>query len=418
MSNSPDIKFILNGDELFENLWERIDNSKCCCWILTYHIVDDFIGNETLLKLIAAAQRGVSVILYSDYLNFRANSQLIEELEQAGGHVRSLNPMNIWMRLVMGLSIFSRDIFERYHQKLFLIDNCVIIGSANLDCAYAGPKHGSSRFYDMNLLLESQCIAEAQNIFSNIAERYDWEIELPYIPEQTDQHMELLVSEPHYLRFDIQERIIQMINRAKSHIVLAHGYYFNIQKITNALKKAVKRGVKVVLLTSESRDQPAYKYFSNSWLTGHLRDFGIKVYEYPGRVLHMKAYIVDDEFIVGSFNNDKWSWGLNNELNLYVKNQKMTEKLFRLIESVKSESKVVTTVPVPFLQMCLTRIWEVFLLLSEITMDRRKYHKLHSVEAFYPDTTQSLSIRYLRHINKLNSESRIAFNSFLIDSYI
>lgn len=87
-------KIIEDGDEFFEELWRMIDNSEKCCWILTYHMVDDSIANTTLTKLIQAAKRGVSVVLFVDNLNFWLNPQLAQELMENGGIVKSLNPLN------------------------------------------------------------------------------------------------------------------------------------------------------------------------------------------------------------------------------------------------------------------------------------------------------------------------------------
>jgi phosphatidylserine/phosphatidylglycerophosphate/cardiolipin synthase-like enzyme len=54
-------------------------------------------------------------------------------------------------------------------------------------------------------------------------------------------------------------------------------------------------------------------------MTEHLIYRGLKVYEVHNKFLHMKLYIFDDEsYILGSFNNDRISWNINNELNLAV----------------------------------------------------------------------------------------------------
>jgi phosphatidylserine/phosphatidylglycerophosphate/cardiolipin synthase-like enzyme len=64
------MEIIQDGDQFFETLWNQIDGAEKCVWILTYHMVDNFIPNETLRRCIAAADRGVSVVLYVDYLNY------------------------------------------------------------------------------------------------------------------------------------------------------------------------------------------------------------------------------------------------------------------------------------------------------------------------------------------------------------
>ena len=51
----------------------------------------------------------------------------------------------------------------------------------------------------------------------------------------------------------------------------------------------------------------------------NLIDHGCKVYEVSENYLHTKAYQVDNKhYSIGSFNNDRWSWKLNNEVNMNV----------------------------------------------------------------------------------------------------
>ena len=82
-----------------------------------------------------------------------------------------------------------------------------------------------------------------------------------------------------------------------------------------------RRGVKVEIITARMRDQPAYKILLNSDLFAKLRSKGAIIYEEPFKFLHMKAVEVDDGEImtIGSFNQDHFSFYVNNEANLYLK---------------------------------------------------------------------------------------------------
>lgn len=411
------MEFIEDGDEFFEQLWDYIDNSHTCCWILSYHMVDNFIANETLRRLIAAADRGVSVVLYVDYLNYWLNPSLARELKSKGGVIKSLNPMNPFDRLQMGLAVFSRDVFERYHQKLTLIDSTVIIGSANLDCDYAGPKHGNSKFYDLNVVLKRQCVREAQEVFQNIADRYGWELKLPLLPEDPGSNFEIIVSEPQYLRWDIQEKVLQMLESAQRRIVILQGYYFVVPKLMDAIQRAVQRGVEVEMITSKDRDQPAYKHLSNPRLTASMRDLGVKVYEYPRSLLHMKAYVADDSFTLGSFNHDKWSWCLNNELNLLVNDPYQTSRFLARLEGVKRQSVLVKAEPLSWKRWTLYEFWSWFLVNGEHLMNRRPWLKLHFPEAYISRPGESLENKFSRKIEEFRRRAAKSFSFLIMDSF-
>mmetsp|Transcript_4213 Transcript_4213/g.8442 ORF Transcript_4213/g.8442 Transcript_4213/m.8442 type:complete len:414 (+) Transcript_4213:136-1377(+) len=413
------MEFIEDGDEFFEQLWDYIDNSQTCCWILTYHMVDNFIANETLRRLIAAADRGVSVVLYVDYLNYWLNPSLASELIAKGAIIKSLNPMNPYDRFQARLAIFGRDAFERYHQKLTLIDSTVIVGSANLDCDYAGPKHGNSKFYDLNVVLKRKCVREAQEVFKNIADRYGWELKVPLLPEDSSSFYEIIVSEPQYLRWDIQEKILQMLDSAQHRIVILQGYYFVIPKIMEAIERAVKRGVEVEMITSKDRDQPAYKNLSNPRLTKSMSDLGVKVYEYPRQLLHMKAYIADNSFTVGSFNNDKWSWCLNNELNILNTNPEETQRFLERLEAVKKQSSIVLPPePLGWKKSMLYEFWSWFLINSEHLMNRRPWLKLHFPEAYISRPQEQLRDKFRRKIDEFRRKTALDFGFLLFDAIL
>jgi cardiolipin synthase len=102
------------------------------------------------------------------------------------------------------------------------------------------------------------------------------------------------------------------------------------------LNDALTRGVKVELITSAKRDQPVYRYVKNYLLLRNLFHENIKMYEYPETLLHMKGYLIDGKkYSIGSFNNDRWSWKLNNELNIIGEDQSEADGFKRLLDHCK-----------------------------------------------------------------------------------
>ena len=92
-----------------------------------------------------------------------------------------------------------------------------------------------------------------------------------------------------------------------------------MKKFENAVIDALNRGVMVDLYTSAKRDQPVYRYMKNQSLMKNLINNGCKVYEIHEKLLHMKAYEIDNKhYSIGSFNNDRWSWKINNEANINI----------------------------------------------------------------------------------------------------
>ena len=64
-----------------------------------------------------------------------------------------------------------------------------------------------------------------------------------------------------------------------------------------------------------------YESLRNREMFKDLINKGMEVYEYPFQFLHMKAYLFDGNVsLIGSMNQDRWSWKFNNEVNIQVDN--------------------------------------------------------------------------------------------------
>ena len=112
-----------------------------------------------------------------------------------------------------------------------------------------------------------------------------------------------------------------MIKSAQKRIRIIQPYVQNIDELEDQLVSAIKdRGVEVDIVTARNRDQPCYKGFLNSYLFANLHKNGAQVHEEPFKYLHMKAIEVDNGRLMtlGSFNQDHWSFYVNNEANLFL----------------------------------------------------------------------------------------------------
>lgn len=396
-----DTEFVYSGDEYFEKLWNMIDNSKTCCWIITYHMKKSFIADETLRRLTKAAERGVNVVLYVDWLNYYLDNDLVLKLQKAGGKVEWLNSMNLIFRSMSDIAIFTKGIFKRHHEKISLIDNTVIIGSANFDIEYGESKYGNNRFFDLNLFVKNRCINSSQDFFFDVAQTYGFKLTRQNIPEYEDEELSIVVSEPVVFRHDIQELLLQKINQAQKRIIIAQGYYFHIKKVHKALKRAAERGVHIELITTKERDQPVYKDLVNSKLAKRFLEIGGKVSEMTNKIFHTKMYIIDDHLILGSFNNDKWSWSMNSEVVFSCSNKELTQQGFEIIEKLKNETQEVKLSFSKIVKGWLARFWRGFLRTSEYVMNGKKNYKYFILNSYIDDPTNPIEERHALRMSRV-----------------
>lgn len=87
--------------------------------------------------------------------------------------------------------------------------------------------------------------------------------------------------------------------------------------------------MQVEIVTARIRDQPVYRTFLNADLFRRMNDEcpNLKIWEEPYKFLHMKGIVIDDGkyLTLGSLNQDTWSFYCNNEANVLLVNEKVTD---------------------------------------------------------------------------------------------
>ena len=161
--NSEKIKLIYNSDEYWKKVWNKIDKSTNEIFIITYDMNNSLLANLTLHKLINAAERGVKIFLIVEEINFFMKKNLISKLKEKGGII--LKP-NDFKNNLKKLNFFK--IFNRFHNKIKLIDNDLFIGSLNCNDDYAN-YYGKNKFVDLNFYVKNTiCKNKIVNFFKNV----------------------------------------------------------------------------------------------------------------------------------------------------------------------------------------------------------------------------------------------------------
>lgn len=84
------------------------------------------------------------------------------------------------------------------------------------------------------------------------------------------------------------------------------------------------RGLIPEIITTGKRDQPVFQEMKNEMLFERLLKKGIKLFETRERLLHSKVYMFDGRWVnMGSMNNDRWSWLINNECNVLIDDHRL-----------------------------------------------------------------------------------------------
>jgi cardiolipin synthase len=310
------VRLLKNGNEAFPAMFKAIDGARKCIALEMYVIADDETGREFRSHLIAAAERGIGVMVLVDSWGSWALPDLFwNGLRSAGGAVR-------WFRQFKhGLFMF------RNHRKLLLIDNhTAYIGGFNVADEYYRGVNGELPWRDNALEISGEEVAQLRSSFRRMWIRAELPIHrvirrlklislrrdrtVPNIRQDGVRFLESGLESPLQ---PVRKRYGTVIGNASTSIDLAMGYFYPPGSIMRALKRAVRRGVRVRLLFSRKSDVPMARWAARG-LYGRLLRAGIEVWEYLPTMLHAKLAVVDDTIIAGSANLDIRSGRINYEL--------------------------------------------------------------------------------------------------------
>jgi len=351
------------------------------------------IANLTLRKLIQAAERGVKVVLIIEHLNFYLKHSLYKELKKKGGIIIAPNPVTKILTNIMNSNTVKT--WNRYHQKVSLIDSDLFVGSINIAEEYSDIKYGTNKFVDLNIYVKNTICKNKvlrffreillentdqipQSNLGKIEQLFD-ELKIDSdINDVIEDRVEEFLEELPPKKSEVQDKIYDLLASSKDSILIIQSYYLNLKKIEDLIISAVKRGVKVQVVTGVIRDQTAYRHIYNSDLFANLLNNGVEVYEYMDNVLHVKAYYVDNKVLtLGSLNNDITSFSMNNEANYLVKRNSKNDDMFEdfefLVKELKKNSKRVNLYDYKnFFRLSQSYFWYGFLNLMEKTGAGRK----------------------------------------------
>lgn len=337
VSHATGVRVLSDGDEAFEAWWSAIDGAADSVALATYIFEPDRVGDATLAALVRAARRGCRVLLVVDsYGSHRLDDARLAPLLAAGARVVRFNPM---VRFGAPLSRLVRN-----HRKILALDGrLAFVGGMNVAEEYAGRRHGTGYFRDVQLELVGPCARVLERLVESVVGEPDAALPPP-VPPPPGASL-VLVHESHSrrrARQRIQRALRMTLARALEHVYLTSPYFVPPGRLVRALIHARRRGIDVRVLTAGRSDVPLVRLASQH-LHGRLLRHGVRIFELESRTLHAKTVTVDGIYAtVGSFNLDYWSDRRNLEVTVGVLDQAATAELERQFELDLAGAREVT----------------------------------------------------------------------------
>ena len=308
-------ELLVNGPKSFAKRKQLLEVAQQRIYISSWAIYDDETGKELVNVLKEKHSQGVDIRIMVDgfYSTIKVFRLQIEELERSGIQViRWSHPSYP---------------YHGMHRKLFIVDDVhLIAGGMNYGNEYShhpaltDPQH---RWWDLDFYVKGELAVQALELYVHrwnaqvITQRNSMlttisdsivsnaQRRIKDQPNDRPATMHIVDHAPAGQRFDpIYETVIKSIYAASENIKINMSYFIITPPLKTALILALKRGVKVTILTN-SAESIDTKILANPILESlpELIREGAQVYLKKGAGIHTKAMMVDDRWgWIGSYN--------------------------------------------------------------------------------------------------------------------
>lgn len=313
------LTLLRNGAEYFPRLLAAIHAAQHSIYIETYIFARDEVGELLKEALKSAAAREVSVQVMLD--GFGAASFPAAWLEE----MRMLGVNVLWFRPEVARFRMFRQRLRRLHRKLALIDEHIaFVGGVNIIDDV--PEHLETPRLDYAVEVQGPVVAQIGHSMRKLWQLVAWtnfrksgsRVGLFARQRSAQKDVVFLIRDNLRHRRDIEHAYLRAISQAQHEIIIANAYFLPGLRFRRVLLKAVRRGVKVVLLL-QGRVEYRLQHYATLALYDELLQAGVEIHEYTRSFLHAKVAVVDGKWAtVGSSNIDPFSLWLAREANLVV----------------------------------------------------------------------------------------------------
>ncbi|MEY4631655.1 MAG: hypothetical protein RIQ81_1775 [Pseudomonadota bacterium] len=347
------IEFLENSTSVYAAFEEAIVNAKHYILVQFYQIVPDAVGRHFYALLAEKARHGVAVyVLYDAMGSYRISKEHLKQARAAGINVSSF----------MGFHPLKRrlQINWRNHRKLLIADGEVaFVGGLNLGEMYLeGHDADNPTWRDVHFRLRGKIARHLERTFREdwhfaTGEAPDLEKSATVVSAQTANPDELakgafsvlclaLPSGPADSRTAFHTTLLGVLYEAKRRIWFSTAYFVPDKTVLQALRQAVARGVDVRLVMPARSNHPITDFCTTSYYQ-ELLEIGLVIHHFQPGMLHAKVLLADDDLVLtGSSNQDYRSFFLNFELDLFLRDRALADRIDRYFTDLIDKSSILT----------------------------------------------------------------------------
>ena len=326
-NRTGNLEIIANGPNFYPAILDAMRAAQRSICLEAYVFHKGEIARQYVETLAERARAGVEVNLTLDaFGSANAGKSFFRPLLEAGGRVRRYNGLSWYRKL---------RIDNRTHREIVIIDGkTAFVGGAGVaDQWYTGVR-GNPRWRDTMVRVEGEAVPNLQATFAEnwLASSGELLVREAYFPviQCPNPTTSLVVNSTPTVGGSTRARVLfqLLLASARQTIDLTTPYFLPDQSLMRELCRAVERGVKLRILVPGRKADHLLTRSTSRGGYGPLLEAGAEVYEYQPSMIHAKILCVDRLWaVVGSTNFDNRSFGINDEVNLAVRDPAVAQRL-------------------------------------------------------------------------------------------
>ena len=340
------VEILLNGDQIFPAMLEAIRSARKSITYAQYLYQDGAIAYELAEAFAERCRAGVEVkLLIDSHGGIRIPADIPDLLEKSGCQME-------WFRRIKLFQFITPWELLRYnyrnHRRILVVDGKIgFTGGHGVSQAWTGNGRTPDHWRDTDARVEGPIVQQLQAAFVEswremTGALLGGDLYFPPLEARGKVYTQIVKSSPWGGSFESYMLFLLSITSARKSIHISNPYFLPDERMEEALLNAVKKGVRVVVLTPGKVDHKIVYRASRSGFKPLLLG-GVEIYEYQPALMHSKTMIVDGIWAtVGSTNLDNRSFALNEEINLIVYDVAVAGQLEKAFQDDLKHSKRLT----------------------------------------------------------------------------
>jgi len=334
-----DIDYYPLGEDMFASLFEDISKARKYIFLEFFIINEkDEVWNRLLDVLSLKVRQGVEVRIIYDAMGSLTctSSDFSDKLCSMGIKCRCFSPVKPFA------STYHNN---RDHRKMVVIDGKIAYtGGVNIADEYINKKQRFGHWKDTAVRTKGDAVNGFVLLYFkiwNLANTKNEEYPENYFSKYKDSkekngYITPFDDAPIDNEYISRNLYLYIINSAKDYVYINTPYLILDDAITQAIKFAAARGVKVVICMPHIPDK-WYAFALGRTYYPELIRAGVTIYEYTPGFLHAKSTVSDDSrAYIGSANYDFRSLYLHYECGVYIYRNKVVDSIKKDFETTLS----------------------------------------------------------------------------------